>query len=100
MSITKEVLRIAKLAKLHFSDQKLDDFTNQFSQILAMVEKLQMVNCDGVEPLKSINNIGLVMRDDEITDGQLQDKLFTNTPGKQADLAKEVHCFVVPKVIE
>ena len=100
MSIKTELLRIAKLAKLKFSDQELENFSNDFSNILEMVSSLNNLNCQDVLPLKSISDQNLPLRQDQVSQGNLQKELFANAPGKQAVLAKEVSCFIVPKVIE
>jgi aspartyl-tRNA(Asn)/glutamyl-tRNA(Gln) amidotransferase subunit C len=100
MSIEDEVRRISKLSKLKFSEAELGNFTRQFQSILNMVESLKNLSCEGVEPLKSISSENFRTRVDEIIEGGIEQKLFTNAPGRQADLAKEVNCFIVPKVIE
>jgi len=100
MLMKKDVLRIAKLAKLNFADSELDQFMGQFAKILQLAESLKSLNCDGVEPLKSPNALPLRLRADQVLDGALQDELFLNAPGAKASLAKEVKCFIVPKVIE
>ena len=51
MAITRaEVLKIAELGKLHFSETELDAFTAQFQHILDYIEKLKSVDIEGVEP--------------------------------------------------
>ena len=100
MSIKTELLRIAKLAKIKFGDQELEHFANDFSHILKMVSSLNNLNCQDVLPLKSISDENLLLRKDCVSEGNLQKELFVNIHGKQAGLAKEVSCFIVPKVIE
>lgn len=55
MSHTKitreEVERIARLARLRFSDAELETFTADFDRIIAYVEKLDEVDCTGIEPM-------------------------------------------------
>jgi aspartyl-tRNA(Asn)/glutamyl-tRNA(Gln) amidotransferase subunit C len=101
MLIENEVLcRIAKLAKLSFADSQLDQFIGQFEKILQLAESLKSLDCDGVEPLTSPDDLPLRLRVDEVADGNLQEQLFMNAPKAQASLAKAVKCFIVPKVIE
>ncbi len=48
VAITRaEVLKIADLARLHFSEEELDAFTAQFQRILDYVEQLEKVDVDG-----------------------------------------------------
>ena len=39
-------------------------------------------------------------REDEVTAGDIADQLFANVPAKNAEFAKEVKCFIVPKMVE
>jgi len=51
MSISRtEVLRIAELAKLEFSEQELEAFATRFERILDYIETLKEVDIAGVEP--------------------------------------------------
>ena len=95
-----QVIRLAKLAKLKFNDQQIDALIAQFEPILKMINQLEHIDCTGVEPLQSISSQQLVTRADKINDGNLQEELFYNAPGQNADLSKQIKCFVVPKVIE
>ena len=51
MSIDRaDVLRIAELAKLDFSEGDLEAFTPQFQRILDYIETLKEVSVEGVDP--------------------------------------------------
>jgi aspartyl-tRNA(Asn)/glutamyl-tRNA(Gln) amidotransferase subunit C len=50
-----EVLKIAELAKLHFSEGELESFIGQFQSILDYVELLKQVNVDGIEPTSHVS---------------------------------------------
>jgi aspartyl-tRNA(Asn)/glutamyl-tRNA(Gln) amidotransferase subunit C len=55
MAITREeVLRIAELARLQFSERELEAFTAQFQRILEYVEKLKEIDIEGVEPTSHV----------------------------------------------
>lgn len=52
MSIRRdEVVKIARLARLRFSEQELDEFVPQFSNIIGYVDHLEELATEGVEPL-------------------------------------------------
>ncbi len=56
VSITRaEVLKIADLAKLYFSEQELDAFTAQFQRILDYIEQLKQVNVENIEPTSHVS---------------------------------------------
>jgi aspartyl-tRNA(Asn)/glutamyl-tRNA(Gln) amidotransferase subunit C len=39
-------------------------------------------------------------REDEVNVGNISNQLFANVPAKNAEFAKEVKCFIVPKMVE
>ncbi len=98
MSISRdEVRKIAELAKLHFSEAELDDFTHQFQRILEYIEKLKEVSVDGVEPTSHVSltrDCGMGhYRADEPSPSFTSDISLANAPDPGKD-----H-FRVPKVI-
>lgn len=95
MAVDNEtVRRIAFLSRLRVEPDKLEETKQEFNKILAWVEELGEVNTDNVEPLVSVNNESLLLREDTVTAGHLSEEVLANAP------AKEYGYFVVPKVVE
>ena len=95
MSVDKEtVRRIAKLARIALDDSQAAAMEHELNALLAWVEQLQEVNVEGVQPMTSVVEQRLKMREDVVSDGGYADDLLKNAP--QA----EGHFFVVPKVVE
>jgi aspartyl-tRNA(Asn)/glutamyl-tRNA(Gln) amidotransferase subunit C len=88
------VRRIAFLSRLSVKQDKLEDTKQEFNKILAWVEELNEVNTDNVEPLVSVNNESLLLREDDVTAGKMSQEVLANAP------SKEFGYFVVPKVVE
>ena len=88
------VRRIARLARIAVSDAEVPHLQNQINAILAFVEALSAVDVSGVEPMTSVIPMKLPMREDEVTDGEIEPLILANAP-----LAEDGF-FVVPKVIE
>ena len=88
------VRRIAFLSRLKVEPDKLEDTKEEFNKILAWVEELGEVNTDNVEPLVSVKNESLTLREDEVTAGHLSQEVLKNAP------SQEFGYFVVPKVVE
>ncbi|WP_321392290.1 Asp-tRNA(Asn)/Glu-tRNA(Gln) amidotransferase subunit GatC [Emcibacter sp.] len=95
MSVDKDtVAKIAHLARIKVPEEKLEPLVGELNNILDWVEMLSEVDTDGVEPLTSVANVTLPLREDKITDGGYRDDILANAP------AAEHGFFAVPKVIE
>ena len=60
----EEILHIAKLANLSLSDDEIERYSTQLSEILKYVEKLGEVNTENVEPMTHTIDAKNVMFDD------------------------------------
>lgn len=94
-----ELCKIAMLARLSCSDKEIANFAKQLTTIMDMIDILNEVDCDNVEPLSSVSDMNQRMRKDDVIAKDISDELFANIPGG-IQLAKEVKCFIVPKVVE
>lgn len=102
MALTEqEVARIAKLARLQLSPEQLTRAQTELSEILGLIQELQAVDTDGIEPLahplSAMTDVHLRLREDvvtEITSTERREALMANAPGKRDGL------FLVPKVID
>ena len=88
------VRRIARLARIAVSEAEIAHLQGEINAILKFVEALDTVDVDGVEPMTSVTPMAMKMREDKVTDGGIPDAIIANAP------AREVHFFVVPKVVE
>lgn len=88
------VARIATLARIKVPESELERLAGELSSILAWIEQLGEVNTDGVEPMASVAEMTLPMREDRVTDGGASEKILANAP-------QQAHgFFLVPKVVE
>lgn len=95
MSVDTETVRhIAKLARIAMSDADIDALVPELNNILGWVEQLSAVETEGVEPLATVVDLKLRLRDDLIDDGNVREKVLANAPDAQHGF------FAVPKVIE
>ena len=88
------VRRIAHLARIAVTEAEVPHLQGELNAMLAFVEQLSEVNVDGVEPMTSVTPMKLPMRDDVVTDGEIEPQVLANAP-----LAEDGF-FVVPKVVE
>ena len=95
MSVSPEQVRhIAKLARIGMTDAEIEALVPELNNILGWVEQLGEVDTDGVEPLATVIDLKLRLRDDAVTDGNIRDAVLANAPEAQHGF------FAVPKVIE
>ena len=95
MSIdTATAARAAHLARIRVKEDDLPQLADELSKILDFVEQLNEVDVEGVEPLTNVNETALYRREDEITAGEMQDKVLANAPDAREGF------FAVPKVVE
>ena len=66
---TATVRHIAKLARLQMSDAEVEALVPELNNILGWVEQLGEVDTSGVEPLATVIDQKLRLRDDVIDDG-------------------------------
>ena len=90
----KEVEHIAKLARLEFTEDELNRFTEQLSTILNYVSKLNEINTENIEPTSHVIEIKNCFKKDEAKESLPVDISLRNAP------LREKNFFKVPKIIE
>lgn len=91
---TSTVENIAFLARIEVPAEALDGLASELSKILGWVEQLAAVDTDGVQPMSSVVDVHLPMRDDAVTDGDCREAVLANAPETAGGF------FAVPKVVE
>lgn len=85
----EDVLKLAQLARLDLTDQEVDEFSAELSEILQYVEHLGSVEVAGLRPTQQITGLTNVMRDDEIRDyGYKTEDLLKNVPETKEHMLK------------
>lgn len=95
MSLDQEaVKRIATLARLKLSEERMKPMQQDLNHILHFIDQLNEVDTSQVEPMAGVNTPVMPFRKDVVNDGNYVEKILENAP--------EVACnmFVVPKVVE
>lgn len=88
------ILRLEKLARLQLSDTEREEIGGDLDKILAMVDKLQEIDTENVEPLTYINEEVNVLRTDAVKNQTDRAAALRNAPNTDGTY------FKVPKVIE
>ena len=90
----KTVKHISKLARISIEDEKAKKLAGDLNSIFEFIDKLNKLKTDKVEPLTSIAETTLKLRNDEVKSKNIRDQILKNSPDKNRDF------FVVPKVVE
>lgn len=90
----EEVEHVAVLARLRFSEEKIQQFTRQMNAILEYMEKLNELDTSGIEPTSHAVPLPTAWREDVAVPSMDPEKIAEAAP-ERADFF-----VVVPKVIE
>ena len=90
----EDVEHVARLARLHLSDDEKERMRVQLDAILAYIDKLTALDIEGVEPTSHAVPLVNVMRDDEPAPSMSQDQALANAPDRSGEF------FRVPRIIE
>lgn len=77
---TEEVKHIAKLARLGLTDEEIEKFSTQLSDILNHAKMLDEVNTDNVEPIAQITGLKNVLFEDSEKNCKFTDELLKQSP--------------------
>ena len=88
------VRRIAKLARLHLDEADVPRVQAELNGILGWIEQLNEVDVTGIEPLTGAATLAMRLREDAITDGDMQAAVLSNAPDRAGPF------YAVPKVVE
>ena len=95
MSVTKDdVRKVARLSRIAVDEAHLEDLAGELNGILGWIDQLNEVDVSDVEPMTSVVETKLPMREDVVTDGNIPDQVLANAPRTDDGF------FVVPKSVE
>jgi len=95
MSIDNSTVRkVASLARIEIQSSEEDSLITELNNILGWVDELQKVNTENVEPMLSVFNESMNMREDQSESNYSNELILKNSPENKSGF------FVVPKVVE
>lgn len=90
----EEVLHLARLARLGLSEEEIEKFSVQLSNILDNFEILKQVDTNDLPPMAQSINLQNVFREDEVTPSYDPEEILSNAP------QREGNCFKIRAVLE
>ncbi len=95
MSVTKDdVRKVARLSRIAVPEERLEELAGELNGIMGWIDLLNEVDIEGVEPMTSVVETSLPMREDVVTDGNKQAEILANAPRTEDGF------FIVPKAVE
>jgi aspartyl-tRNA(Asn)/glutamyl-tRNA(Gln) amidotransferase subunit C len=88
------ILKLENLTRLELSETERTKLQGSLNDILKMVDKLNEVNTEGVEPLVYVNDEITSLREDKVNHELTQKDALSNAPNHNGKY------FKVPKVID
>ncbi len=89
-----DIDKITILARLLVTPSETSDYANSISSILSLIDQMQQVSTEGIEPLSNPHDASQRLRKDEVTcDNQLE-AFIALAPSAQDGL------YLVPKVLD
>ncbi|MDO4227355.1 Asp-tRNA(Asn)/Glu-tRNA(Gln) amidotransferase subunit GatC [Neisseria sp.] len=95
MALTlSDVEKIARLSRLSLTEAEKAQNLKELNDIFSLVEKMQTVDTDGIEPMAHPHEVALRLREDAVTE--------TDRAAEYQAVAPEVRnrLYIVPQVIE
>ena len=89
-----EVKRIAHLARIRISEDEARRTQGQLNDILGLIEAMQAVDTEGVEPMSHGQDVTMRLREDRVTESNHRAEFQAVAPQVESGL------YLVPKVIE
>ncbi len=91
---TRDIEKIARLARLELAPGEAESYARSLSSILELIEQMGAVDTAGTAPLAHPHEAGLRLREDLVTEGDRREEFLKLAPAAEAGL------YLVPKVIE
>jgi aspartyl-tRNA(Asn)/glutamyl-tRNA(Gln) amidotransferase subunit C len=88
------VKKVANLARIREPDERLEALAAELNGILAWIEQLNEVDTEGVEPMTSVVDAKLPLRQDVVSEPGDPARILANAPKTERNF------FIVPKVLE
>ena len=76
----EETAHVARLARLHFSEEELDELAAQLSAVLDHAADVEALDVSGVEPTSHPHPLVNVMRADEVRSSLERDEVLAQAP--------------------
>ena len=92
--VAEDIRRVAKLARLGLTEAETTQTLEKLNAILALIDQMQSVDTDGVEPMAHPLELTPTLRPDAVTETNQRDLYQSVAPAAAEGL------YLVPRVVE
>jgi aspartyl-tRNA(Asn)/glutamyl-tRNA(Gln) amidotransferase subunit C len=85
---------VAKLAKLEFSQEELEQIRDDMEKMISNMERLNELDTENVKPMEYIKSVNNVLREDRSVSSFERDVILGCAP------VSEKGCYKAPKIME
>lgn len=89
-----EAKKLAKLSRLEFTEEELNNFVLEFDKTLEYVQQISSVNTTGIDLKEKTINAKTQLRADQVVESFSQEDIIKNAP------SSEDGAFLVPTTVE
>ena len=89
----EEIIKIAKLSKLEFTEKEIDEYKTTLNSIFDHISTLNEVDVEGVEPLYNVLDIQDRTREDKVLNLTNKQDFLKNSSEKDENF------IIVPKIV-
>ncbi|MCV6625014.1 MAG: Asp-tRNA(Asn)/Glu-tRNA(Gln) amidotransferase subunit GatC [Cellvibrionaceae bacterium] len=89
-----DIAKLANLARLDINDTTASEVADSINGILALVDRLQAADTDGVEPMAHPQDASQRLRADTVSEDNVREQFQAIAPAAEQGL------YLVPKVID
>ena len=90
---SKDVRKVAQLARLDIPEEEINTYTKQLEKILGYVAQLEQVNTTDIPPTTRAVEVLNVTREDTVINTSVREELLDLAPQREGDF------FRVPKIL-
>ncbi len=89
----EDVIRVAKLSKLEFTEKEIENYRKDLNKIIEHMDELNQIDTTNVEPLFNVLDTKDKLREDIVLESQSKVEFLENAPESDDNF------IIVPKII-
>lgn len=89
-----DIAKLARLARIRISEESTAELSQRISDILGMIDAMQAVDTDAIEPMANPHDARQRLRADQVTESNQREHFQRIAPATEDGL------YLVPKVID